>query len=482
MAEQSGTRLGHYRLIEPIGTGGFATVYRAVDERLDSEVAVKVLAENHALDVEIRERFLGEARALRRVACDAVVPVYDIGETERAQPFIVLAYADRGDLRDRVTKQSSAGSPITASDLLTVAETLATALGRAHRVGLVHRDVKPTNLLISSSRGEARGRPLGRSSLLAHDERLLLGDLGLAKDLAASSGLTVGAGTHGFSAPEQRTGLGQVDARTDVYGASAVLYWMATTTLPSDDEAERAQRLTAARLPVDLAQAISVGLATDPASRFPVIDEWLQAMSADRAADDSDRDGSTPQSTSGRATLGQLPSTNLGSVASTGDVDGAEGRTALGGGVGGRRIGGRGIGGRGIGGDGEPLRVGRSAAAVAAVIAAVCAAGMTWAVLREPGPTVTELDDDRVQVVERAGALTIAVTGPTTVAVGEPIELEASATGAASFRWFTPDGSVESANPLVLRSSSPGDATITLVAATDDGQTATLEFDVTVSG
>ena len=463
MAEQSGTRLGHYRLIEPIGSGGFATVYRAVDERLDSEVAVKVLAENHALDVEIRERFLGEARALRRVACDAVVPVYDVGETDRAQPYIVLAYADRGDLRDRVTKRSGTGGPITTADLLTVAETLATALGRAHRVGLVHRDVKPTNLLISSSKGEARGRPLGRSSLLAHDERLLLGDLGLAKDLSASSGLTVGAGTHGFSAPEQRAGLGQVDPRTDVYGASAVLYWMATSSLPSDDESERAHRLAAAQLPADLSRAIGVGLATNPDDRFPLIDEWLQAMASPSGPVASDAPDANPDLAAGPATgpasLGQLPTARPGSA----DTDGRSRPAGSG------------------DGDREPVRVSRAAAATGAAIVGALAAGVMWALLREPGPALVELDGDRVQIVEEDGDLTVAVSGPTTAKVGEPIELEASAAGAASFRWFTPDGSVETANPLVLRSSAPGEATITLVASTADGQIATVEFAVTVA-
>jgi serine/threonine protein kinase len=470
VAERSGTRLSHYRLIEPIGSGGFATVYRAIDERLDSDVAVKVLAENHALDIEIRERFLAEARALRRVACDAVVPVYDVGETDRAQPFIVLAYADRGDLRDRVTKRANAASPVTATDLFTVAETLAVGLGRAHRVGLVHRDVKPTNLLISSSKGEARGRPLGSSALLAHDERLLLGDLGLAKDLASSSGLTVGAGTHGFSAPEQRTGLGQVDARTDIYGASAVLYWMATAALPEDDENERARRLTGAQLPVDLSRAIGVGLATDPADRFSLIEEWWQAMSADAPTGAAVVADGQPAP----ATLGRLPSTR--GMSSAGERSPAEG--------GGPRsrvdetppsIGSRSD-------TDAPLRIGRTTAFAFAALAALCAAALTWAVLRDPGPATTQLDDGRVQLVERDGDLTVAVTGPTTVAVGEPAELEASADGATSFRWFTPDGSVETANPLVLRSSGPGDAVVTLVAADSAGRTTTIEFTFTVTG
>ncbi|MGI9616383.1 MAG: protein kinase domain-containing protein [Acidimicrobiales bacterium] len=458
MAEQSGTRLGHYRLIEPIGTGGFATVYRAVDERLESEVAVKVLAENHALDIEIRERFLAEARALRRVACDAVVPVYDIGETDRAQPFIVLAYADRGDLRDRVTKRAAEGTPVGPDDLATVAETLAIGLGRAHRVGLVHRDVKPTNLLISSSKGEARGRPLGRSTLLATDERLLLGDLGLAKDVAASSGLTVGAGTHGFNAPEQRSGLGQVDARADIYGASAVLYWMATSVLPVDDDDERALRLTAARLPADLTRAIGVGLATEPANRFSMIEEWLGAMSLDQPRS-PDAGGGEHTTGAGLPTLGRLPTAERSGIDGASTTPESETNAP---------------------GPGTAVRVGRGTAALGAAIAALCAAGITWAVLRDPGAAVTELDDGRVQLVEQRGDATVAVTGPATVAVGEPAALEASAEGVVSFRWFTPDGSVESTNPLVLQSSAPGDATVTLVASTDDGDIATVVFTFTV--
>lgn len=444
MAEQAGTRLGHYRLIAPIGSGGFATVYRAFDERLDSDVAVKILAENHALDIEIRERFLSEAQLLRRVACEAVVPVYDVGETERSQPYIVLAFADRGDLKERVAERLAAGHQVSRQDLVTVADTLAAALGRAHRLGLVHRDVKPTNLLIASTRGEAQGRPLGESGLLAHEERLLLGDLGLAKDLAASSGLTVGGGTHGFNAPEQRAGVGRVDVRTDVYGASAVLFWIATRFIPSDDPVVRSETLDGSGLSGGTASAIQRGLAADPSDRFDDIEQWFRAVAGESSA--PARSG--------------VP---LGAAAPLDDPAGVDRKAKE-----------------------TSLRSRRPGSGVTMVgLVLVVAVVVAWLALVVPpsdGRSFVELDDGRVQVVERADELTVAVSGPQRVGVGEQAVFEASASGASSFRWFTPDGSVSDANPLILTSSGPGDGRVTLVAADADGRTATVEFEFTVAG
>ncbi len=447
MAEQAGTRLGPYRLVAPIGSGGFATVYRAVDERLDSEVAIKILAENHALDIEVRERFLSEARLLRRVACEAVVPVFDIGENDRAQPYIVLAYADRGDLRDRVTQRSGSGNPVNNDDLATVADTLAVALGRAHRVGLVHRDVKPTNLLIASTKGEAQGRPLGRSPLLAHEERLLLGDLGLAKDLSANSGLTVGGGTHGFNAPEQRTGVGRVDVRADVYGASAVLFWMATKAVPTDDENERAERLAQASVSEEMVAGISQGLAADPNDRFADIESWHAGLGLEASA----KSGSVAVARSGHGE----PSGTTGQLGQQKAVADEAASSAT------------------------PKR--RWASAAAALIGAIAIGGIGYAMLNADSSSVTELDDGNVQVIEQRDDLTAAVSGPATVDVGQSATFEASASGAASFRWFTPDGLVREENPLTISSSIPGEALLTLVASDQQGRTTSVEFEFTVT-
>ena len=95
-------RIGRYRVTGVVGAGGFATVLRAEDERLEDEVAVKVLAENHSLDPDVRDRFLSEGRVLRRIDSPHVVRVLDLGETDRQQPYLVLELADRGDLATRV--------------------------------------------------------------------------------------------------------------------------------------------------------------------------------------------------------------------------------------------------------------------------------------------------------------------------------------------------------------------------------------------
>lgn len=95
-------RIGRYRVDGVVGSGGFATVYRAYDERFDATVAVKVLAENHCLDPDVRERFLKEGRVLRRVGSPHLVTAHDLGENDRGQPYLVLDFADRGTLAERV--------------------------------------------------------------------------------------------------------------------------------------------------------------------------------------------------------------------------------------------------------------------------------------------------------------------------------------------------------------------------------------------
>ena len=256
MAEAPGTVIEHYRLLEPIGTGGFATVYRAYDELLDTDVAIKILAENHSLDPDIRERFVTEAQMLRRLsACPAVIDIYGLGETNRGQPYMVLELAQQGDLGRRAAEHHQAGKPLLEADLEPVVITLADSLAAIHDLGLVHRDVKPRNLLIASTGGPPR--PTG---LLRPHERILLSDLGLAKDLLASSGLTVGSGTEGFSAPEQREPAAQVDTRADIWAATAVMFWLVTQQAPPSDRSQRHQLLNNLDLPPGFESATDRGL------------------------------------------------------------------------------------------------------------------------------------------------------------------------------------------------------------------------------
>ncbi len=426
MAEAPGTRLGHYRVIAPIGSGGFATVYRAVDERLEADVAIKVLAENHALDVAVRERFIAEAQLLRRLSDPSVVAVHDIGETDRSQPFIVLEYADRADLRSRVAEYRAAGRRPDTDDVLVVARTLATALGRAHQAGLVHRDVTPDNLLITSVGGPPRTTP----GILASGERLLLGDLGLAKDLVAGSGLTAGGGTHGFSSPEQRTGPTLVDPRADIFGASAVVFWLLTGTAPPDDPVQRQDALSASGVAATTTQALQRGLAADPRTRFATIAEWYEALA------ESDPHTPTATTTPPRA----APQTAT--------------RTRT-----------------------RP----RLVAAASLLIGATLASAAWWALDGRDGTTVTALANGQVRVERQIGAARGAVFGPATASVGQQVTFQAAVSDGAAFRWITPDGQIHDGNPLVVTASRAGRGRVNLLISDAEGRAATVEFDFEVT-
>ena len=274
---------GRYQLQEVIGVGSFATVHRARDEHLDDTVVVKILAENHSLNPEIRERFIAEGRSLRRVSSPHVVSVHDIGESDRQQPYLVLAHADRGTLAQRVTELRRRGWRPRREDLLAVARPLAAAVAAVHRAQLVHRDLSPGNVLLASAPAQEEpqqtqeAEPLA-SALVSSDERLLLADLGMCKDLAMNSGLTVSGGTSGFRPPEQQgtdevatgvhredeqQGTGLVDFRADIWAMSAVLRWVGEEAdLPP--EMDRALR-----------RVLKRGLQTDPRRRYPDVAAWL---------------------------------------------------------------------------------------------------------------------------------------------------------------------------------------------------------------
>ncbi|WP_420110703.1 serine/threonine-protein kinase [Pseudactinotalea sp.] len=260
----SGERLGRYRLDGVIGVGSFATVHRAHDAALDDEVVVKVLAENHSLNPQIRERFLAEGRTLRRVASAHVVAVHDIGESDRQQPYLVLEHADRGTLAARVEALRAAGRVATAADVLALARPLAAAVEAVHARGIVHRDLSPGNVLLSSvGASDQLDAGTARASLVQADERLVVADLGMCKDLARSSGLTVASGTVGFRAPEQ-DGPGVVDIRADIWAMSALLLWVC----------ER-MRADADQLPARLFRVLKRGAAASPRNRHPDARRWL---------------------------------------------------------------------------------------------------------------------------------------------------------------------------------------------------------------
>jgi len=192
--------IGRLRVLRRIGAGGFATVWLAHDPELDAPVAVKLLADNWSHDADVRRRFTDEARLLRRVDSDHLVRVYDLGTLPDGRPYFVMTYADRGSLADRLAERPP---PWSAADVVAVVDAIAAGLTVLHEHGIVHRDLKPRNILLRST-------PDG-------PERVLLGDLGIAKDLVWASGITQPAGSDGYMAPEQRGFSARIGPPTDVH-------------------------------------------------------------------------------------------------------------------------------------------------------------------------------------------------------------------------------------------------------------------------
>ncbi|WP_169834662.1 serine/threonine-protein kinase [Nocardioides dokdonensis] len=196
-------RLGRYAVRRRIGSGGFATVWLAYDEQLDSPVAVKVLADNWTDDAQVRRRFLEEGRYLRRVESPHVVGVYDAGELDDGRPYLVMSYADQGTLADRLEIDG-----LSPAQSLEIIRQIGSGLTALHARDILHRDVKPANVLFRTADGEVRA---------------MLGDLGLGKALDVSSRLTMIAGSPSYVAPEQAQAENP-DARADQYSLAAVAY------------------------------------------------------------------------------------------------------------------------------------------------------------------------------------------------------------------------------------------------------------------
>ena len=214
MTLETGTRLGHYRIIALLGRGGMADVYRAEDERLGREVALKALPPEFARDPERVERFEREVRAAARLAHPNIVTVYEFGRGE-GQHFYTMELMPGGDLKTRIRAHPE-GMP--AAEARRVAVAVARALDYAHRRGFVHRDVKQENILFDE------------------DDTPQLTDFGIAKAVGAGTRMTatgMSIGSPHYMSPEQARGL-QVDGRSDPYSLGVLLYEMLTGRLPFD--------------------------------------------------------------------------------------------------------------------------------------------------------------------------------------------------------------------------------------------------------
>jgi serine/threonine protein kinase len=278
-----GTRLGHYRIEAFLARGAAGEVYRARDERLEREVALKVVPAWLGEDERIRERFLAEARAAASLDHPNVLPVFDAGD-EEGTLWIAMRLAEGPDLRELLRR----GGPLPPERAVALLAGIAAALDAAHARGILHRDVKPANILLGT---EAAGGPAAAAGGGA--EHAYLADFGLAMAGHGLGFTRTGEllGTVDYVSPEQARGE-PLDARSDAWSLAAVLYECLTGAPPFRRESELAAltaRLEApapppsslrADLPAGLDAVLARGLARDPAERYPSAGALLAAATA----------------------------------------------------------------------------------------------------------------------------------------------------------------------------------------------------------
>jgi YVTN family beta-propeller protein len=237
----TGTVLGGYRIDGVAGQGGMGVVYRATQLGLDRVVALKVIAAEFASNLDFRNRFKSEAQLAASIDHPNVVPIYETGEAEGVL-YLAMRYVEGTDLRSLVDESNGLGAERSVRIIWQVAG----ALDAAHRRGLVHRDVKPPNVLIAAE-GE---------------EHVYLTDFGLTKHAAASAGFTrtgVFVGTPDFAAPEQIRGE-HADARADVYALGAVLFHSLTGRPPFPRDSELAKMYAHLNDPAPAASPLAAGI------------------------------------------------------------------------------------------------------------------------------------------------------------------------------------------------------------------------------
>ena len=262
---------GHqrYRIIERIGGGGMGVVYRARDERLERDVAMKFLPPHLSADQGAKTRFLVEARAAAALEHPNICTVHEIGDTPDGQVYIVMACYD-GDTVDR----RIARGPLPVAEAVRIAVEVARGLAKAHERGIVHRDIKPANVMVTT------------------DGMVKILDFGIAKLSGVSVTQTVGAiGTLAYMSPEQAFGE-SLDHRTDLWSLGILLYEMLAgvrpfrgageqallvATLSADPEPLRAHRPD---VPAEIEAVICKALEKDPAARHASAMELVQALQA----------------------------------------------------------------------------------------------------------------------------------------------------------------------------------------------------------
>src|SRR5947209_16330620 len=293
-----------YTVEGEIGRGGMGVVYNARDERLKRRVAIKVLPPELAFQEGIRTRFLREAETAARLSHPNIVPIHAVGEGPDGTVYFVMAYVDGEPLSARLKRRGR----LPPEEVRRILSETADALSAAHALGIIHRDVKPDNILLEGSRG-----------------RVVVTDFGIAKALSSATGGTLTAtgvaiGTPHFMSPEQAAGDREIDGRSDIYSLGVVGYQMLVGELPfraptvpgilMKHIAEPAPMIMEKRAdcPEDLAACVMRCLEKEPESRWPTADALRRALESRSAAPYSYRPS---RRTSGPGALAR-PETRLG--------------------------------------------------------------------------------------------------------------------------------------------------------------------------
>ncbi len=267
----TGKQLGEYEIIEQVGRGATADVYKAFQPALNRYVGIKVLSPFVSDKDAFRKRFTREAKAVAQLDHPNILPVYAFDQKDD-QVYLVMRYVDTGSLADILAEMK--GKPLALDRTLKILEQVGSALSHAHVRGIVHRDVKPGNILLGS------------------DNWVLLTDFGLVKILEDSTAITqsgVGVGTPNYMAPEQVRG-DPVDARADIYALGATLYQIVTGQVPFEgesgiavalkhiNEAPTPPRVINPDLPPAVEQVILKALVKDRELRYQSVDEFVTAF------------------------------------------------------------------------------------------------------------------------------------------------------------------------------------------------------------